>query len=138
MGTCSILRVPAELNQLASIRDFVEEQSASAHAAKSDTADLIQAVDEAATNIIVHGYKENPGSVEIEVCLKPGALVVYLRDQAPIFDPTLVPRPNLKLSLEDRPIGGLGVHLIRECVDEFRHSARSGGGNELVLINKIE
>ena len=138
MGTGSRLRVPADQKQLSVIRDFVEEQAKLVASVRSDIDDLIQAVDEAATNIIVHGYKQSPGTVEVEIRAKPGRMIVILRDTAPYFDPTQFPAPDIHKPLEERPIGGLGIHLIRQFVDKFSHTARKKGGNELTLIKYLK
>jgi anti-sigma regulatory factor (Ser/Thr protein kinase) len=63
-------------------------------------------------------------------------LIVILRDRAPTFDPTTVPPPDLTLPLEQRPIGGVGLHLVRHMVDELRHRPRPGGGNEITFVKK--
>ena len=133
-----MLRIAAELNNLTVLRRFVRE-AATALAAPAETIDnLVLAVDESATNIIMHGYCGQPGEIEIEIRRAQDALVIYLRDQAPPFDPTRLPAPDVTLPLEQRPIGGLGVYLTRQLVDSVTHCLTSQGGNELTLIKKIE
>jgi serine/threonine-protein kinase RsbW len=138
MGQGAILRIPARRELLVNIRTFVKEQASAANIRPALIADLIQAVDEAASNIIIHGYKDGPGEIEIEVRFEPDKITVNLRDHAPGFDPTQVPSPNIDLPLEKRPIGGLGVHLIRHCVDEFNYCTSPSGGNELVLVKYLK
>ncbi|MDR3575945.1 MAG: ATP-binding protein [Anaerolineaceae bacterium] len=123
----------AELDNLAVIRTYVEETGLSLHAQAKAVGEIVQAVDEAATNVIVHGYQGQPGLIEIEVEQENECLAVRIRDQAFYFDPTSVPPPDLTLPLNKRPMGGLGVHLIRTLMDEFRYAALSQGGNELTL-----
>lgn len=102
---------------------------------------IIQAValalDEAATNIIVHGYAGATGAVELDLAIDGQDLVAQLLDRAPLHDPTADPEPDLALPLEDRPVGGLGVHLIRLNVDTLSHAARPGGGNILTIRKRI-
>lgn len=136
-GTDRLLRVSAEPMNLARIRHFVEEQAVELGADETMVGDIIQAVDESVTNIIVHGYRGTRGIVEVEVRLAAGALVIQLRDHAPPFDPTGVPRPDLDLPLERRPLGGMGVHLTRELTDEATYRRPDGWGNELTLIKRI-
>jgi serine/threonine-protein kinase RsbW len=136
-GTERLIRVAAEPANLARIRRFVEEQAVELGADENMVGDIIQAVDESVTNVIVHGYRGSPGIVEVEVRLERGALVVQLRDHAPPFDPTSVPRPDLDLPLERRPLGGMGVHLTRELTDEAKYRRPEGWGNELTLIKRI-
>ena len=124
------------LDCLKDIRAFVREAAAAAEAGAETTADLVQAVDECATNVIEHGYR-GPGRIEVEIALTDGSLVVHLRDAAPAFDPTAVPEPDLDLPLERRPLGGMGVHLARDLTDGMQHRILPGGGNELTLVKRL-
>jgi serine/threonine-protein kinase RsbW len=133
VGTASFA---AELANLVLIRRFVEKSAQSLQANQAAIDDIIQAVDEAATNIIVHGYAAKPGMIEIEVKRERNNLAVRLRDQAAQFDPTTVPSPDLALPLEKRQPGGLGILLIREYMDQMRYLAMPQGGNELTLVKK--
>jgi serine/threonine-protein kinase RsbW len=133
-----ILTVAADLQNLASIRRFVEE-TAGALGFEPDTVSKVQlAVDEAATNIIIHGYQGQQGTFEIELRREGNGLVVFLRDDAPPFDPTQVAPPDITLPLEQRAFGGMGIHLMRQVTDELSHRLRSDGGNELILIKREE
>lgn len=134
----STLRVLAELPNLAVIRRFVEETATALKADCGAIDDMIQAVDESATNIIVHGYQGRPGHIEIEVTQEGNVLVVRLRDQAHLFDPTRAPPPDLTLPLERRRVGGLGIHLTRQFTDSMTYRITSEGGNELTLRKKVE
>lgn len=95
--------------------------------------DLVQAVDEAATNIIVHGYRGEPGNIELTAELVGDDIVVTLEDRAPTFDPTRVAEPDLSIPPMQRKPGGMGVHLMRVGMDRMKHRARPGGGNILTL-----
>jgi serine/threonine-protein kinase RsbW len=130
------LVITAELQFLVVIRRFVEE--AARHLAMTPGAvdDVVQAVDELAANAILHGYRGAPGRIEVEVRQAGDELAVTLRDDAPAFDPTLVPEPDVSLPLEQRPVGGLGIFLSRRLVDEMRYRARPGGGNETTLVKR--
>ena len=126
----------AELNNLTPIRLFIEETALALQFQLKETGDMMQAVDEAVTNVITHGYLGKPGQIELTVARENDCLLVRIRDQAPYFDPTVVPPPNLTLPLEKRPLGGLGVHLVRVYLDEIRYCALSQGGNELTLVKR--
>lgn len=133
----SLLLPEAGLPDLAAIRAFVTE-GASAFGMEADAAqDLVLVVDEAVANIMRHGYRGRPGPVEIEVSGDPQDVVIRLRDEAPAFDPTTWPMPDLDTPLERRAPGGLGIHLTRLCVDRMDHRERPGGGNELTLILRL-
>ncbi len=136
MRLLAALRIPAEVGRLSSTRQFVRDAAAAAGAAPEPLADVVLAVDEAVTNIIVHGYQGRPGEIALEVRHDGDALIIVLRDQAPAFDPTQVPPPNLDLPLEERPVGGLGVHFMRQIMDAVHYRALAAGGNELTLIKR--
>ncbi len=121
---------------LASIRRYVEESALSLQADPAAVDDMVQAVDEAATNIIFHGYAGKPGKLEIGITREEASLVARLRDWAIPFDPTQFPPPDLSSPLEKRNPGGLGICLIRQFVDQVKYQAITQGGNELILIKK--
>ena len=95
--------------------------------------DLVQAVDEAVTNIIVHGYRGQPGTIDLSTELVGDDIVITIEDRAPTFDPTTVPAPDLTIAPDRRRPGGMGVHLMRLAMDTIRHRPRPGGGNILIL-----
>ena len=130
------LHISAELKNLAAIRRFTEETAVELQTPSYAIEDLTLAVDEAVTNVIVHGYRRGPGTIEINMRRDRDLLVVSLRDQAPPFDPTSVPKPDINIPLDRRPFGGMGVHLMRESVDEILYRALPQGGNELTLVKK--
>jgi serine/threonine-protein kinase RsbW len=132
-----ILRVTAELNNLEVIRHFIEENSQALQSDPNTIYDLVQAVDECATNIIEHGYHEQPGPIEIEIERRGETITIRLRDQAPLFDPTQVPPPDLTLPLEQREPGGLGIYLARQMVDQMNYEVLPTGGNELILTKHV-
>ncbi|MEO7913057.1 MAG: ATP-binding protein, partial [Roseiflexaceae bacterium] len=89
------------------------------------------AVNEVATNIVVHGYRGRPGAIEIGLRRQGDSIEIRLRDRAPLFDPTCVPTPDLTLPLHKRPLGGMGVHVTRELMDVMRYRVTPEGGNQL-------
>ena len=130
------LQVTADVAQLATIRAFVEQHARALGVDAFDTYDLILAVNEAATNIVTHGYRGRPGAIEVELRQQGNAIEIALRDQAPLFDPTQVPAPDLTLPLHKRPLGGMGVHVARELMDDIRYRVTPAGGNELLLVKR--
>jgi serine/threonine-protein kinase RsbW len=130
------LRTSAELDNLTLIRHFVEERATALGVAPSAMSDLMLAVNEATTNIMLHGYQGQPGVIEIEIRRKGNDLMIRLRDEAPPFDPGMVPPPDLSLPLEKRPLGGLGIYLIRQLMDDVTHRVTPRGGNELILVKR--
>jgi serine/threonine-protein kinase RsbW len=131
----SVIRIPANVDELATVRQFIRRQGAQAGADPGAVADIVQAVDESVTNAIVHGYRGHGGTVEVEVERSGKSLVVRLRDQAPPFDPTVLPTPDITAPLEQRLFGGMGVFLTRELTDAVTYQ-RTRDGNELTLVKE--
>jgi anti-sigma regulatory factor (Ser/Thr protein kinase) len=130
------LSITANVHYLVVIRAFVEAAARVVGANAGLVDHTVQAVDESASNIILHGYRSGPGLIEVEVKLVGDDLTVVVSDMAPVFDPTSLREPDVTLPLDERPIGGLGVFLARKLVDEIHHRERPGGGNELTLIKR--
>ncbi len=131
-----VLRIPADLDRLASVREFVRNHAHRSGADQEAANDLIQAIDESVTNAIVHGYRGAEGFVDVALSVRGDEIVAQIRDAAPAFDPTAVPSPDTSLPLEERPFHGLGVHLTRELTDSmsYKHTAE---GNELTLTRRL-
>jgi serine/threonine-protein kinase RsbW len=136
MNPIPSLHLTAGLEELFQLRQFVEETALTLGIEQEMTMKLLLAVDEAATNIIIHGYRQQKGSIEVEMKPEGPDLVISLRDKAPLFDPTRHPPPDVTLPLEQRQPGGLGIYLMRQVMDEVIHRARPGGGNELIMIKR--
>lgn len=132
------VRIPADLHHLWQVRDLVRSVADEADASEACTADIVQAVDEAATNAIIHGHAGDDGWVEVAVAAKGDRLVVTIEDDAQSFDPTSVPSPDLTIHPMERRPGGMGVLLARLCVDEMTYRPRPGGGNILTLVRTFE
>ncbi|HJZ46206.1 MAG TPA: ATP-binding protein [Roseiflexaceae bacterium] len=134
MSNVFALRVAADVEHLAAIRAFVERQALALGTDSSAIYDLALAVNEMATNIVVHGYRGRPGTIEIELRPLSDAIEVRLRDKAPLFDPTGVAAPDLSLPLHQRPLGGMGLHLTRNAIDALSYRVTPEGENELTLL----
>lgn len=132
------LRVPADLGRLAEVRDLVRAAADEAGATAACTADMVQAVDEATTNTIIHGHSGGTGWVEVAATTRDDQFMVTIADNAPAFDPTTVPVPDLSVHPAERRPGGMGVLLARLCVDEMTYRPRRGGGNILTLVRRFE
>ena len=84
------LQLIAGLDQLAAIRDFVQQEATRLGVDQSAIDDLLLAVTEVVTNSIEHGYDEQPGPITIEIGVNGDSVLVSVSDQAPPFDPRWV------------------------------------------------
>ena len=122
-----------ELNRVFdAVRDFGERQNW-----PTETVFLIDlALEELTLNTMNHGH--DGGLHEIEIALKsePDAITIEITDDGRPFDPLSdAPEPDVGTAMEDRPIGGLGVHLVRTMMDEMSYR-REGNKNHITLITR--
>jgi anti-anti-sigma factor len=96
------------------------------------------ALDELLANSVSYGLegREADGEVSVTVDLDPNRLVLTLRDNGSVFDPFSQSTPDTTLAVEDRPIGGQGIHLVRRLMDEARYE-RSDGQNIVTLTKRL-
>ena len=114
----------------------IEEFCAARDLAPSVAFALNLSLDELLTNTISYGYDDGDSHrIDVAVRMEGSAIVVEISDDAKPFDPADAPRPDTGAAIEDRPIGGLGVHFVREMMDGFRYS-RSGGRNIVTLTKE--
>jgi anti-sigma regulatory factor (Ser/Thr protein kinase) len=117
------LTVPGKLDSLSAIGQYVNTAALAAGLDKKVSYRLRLAVDEVATNSIIHGYEESglTGDLVVRSEMNQEMLTIIVEDTAPPFDMrSLVERPDhIDKPVEERPIGGLGVYLTLKNVDEF-------------------
>lgn len=132
------LRLPATLDALGEIGRYVKSAATTAGLEQAAAYSLRLAVDEIATNIITYGYQEAglEGEIEVSAERSPASLEITLSDTGRAFDPRQARLPSeedLARPLEDRPVGGLGIFLALQGVDDFRYES-NGGRNRSVFI----
>lgn len=134
------LRVESDVDRLADVRAFVRDAVATFGGSRRIADDLVQAVDEATCNVMVHGYGGAPGEIEIEAALRDRKIEIHLLDRARPFDPTAAPQTDTSAPPVSKRPGsmGVGIHLLRTMTDEVRHHVRPDGGNELTLVRSID
>lgn len=134
-------RFPGVLDSLSPIREFVNEAARLAGIGEQAAYRLRLAVDEIATNIIVHGYEEAAltGDIHVRIDVSDDAFTVALEDSAAAFDPTARSLPSaeaLSAPLEERAVGGLGIMLALEGVDEFRYEREGMKNRNIFIVNR--
>jgi len=124
--------LPGTLDALSPIRDYVKEAAASAGLDHTATYNLLLAVDEIATNVILHGYEEAglQGNISVAATRQDDSLVIHLSDNGKSYDPQAHQLPDdegLLMELSDRPIGGLGIMLAKDGVDDLQYESTEQG-----------
>jgi serine/threonine-protein kinase RsbW len=94
-------------------------------------------LDDLLANVVLHGLAERPGGeATVDVAKTDGAVKVTIADNGPPFDPFARAAPDTTLSIEERQIGGLGIHLVRQMMDEVSYERR-GDRNVTVLMKRL-
>ena len=131
------LKLPGTLESLGAIARYVMQAAQNAGLEKKAAYKLRLGVDEIATNIITHGYKEAglTGDILCQAEIEPERLTIILEDWGTPYDPTQQPDPDItNLPLEDRPMGGLGVYLALEGVDEFHYEWKNDHNRNIFVV----
>jgi anti-sigma regulatory factor (Ser/Thr protein kinase) len=121
---------PGTLDSLEPIRDLVAKHAAAAGLDRNSVYKLCLAVDEIATNIITHGYGEAglSGEISVRATALDDSFQVDLLDSGRAYDPWTHDQQSgtdLDLSLDQRRIGGLGILLARDSVDDLQYRSDS-------------
>lgn len=126
---------PGRLENLQDIGDFIVDCARIAGFRDAEIYAIQLAVDEAATNIIEHGYKnEEEGVIDLHCESTDDRIKIVLHDHGCPFDPNSIPEPTLNVPLEELKPRGLGVFLIKQMMDEVEYQFNTKKGNYLTLI----
>lgn len=133
------LTMPGTLDSLEGISDYAVRAAAAADLDQKATYKLRLAIDEIATNIVVHGYEEAglQGPIDIWAEIDDTDLRIVIEDMATPFDPAKAPSPEgMDLPLEERQIGGLGVFLALRSVDELIFERVDGRNRNTFIMHR--
>jgi anti-sigma regulatory factor (Ser/Thr protein kinase) len=84
-------------------------------------------LEEIVINVIQHGRPESPeGAIRVSLRLEDADIVATVADRGAPFNPLLAPEPDLAADLEQRDLGGLGIHLVRRLVSSMEYRRREG------------
>jgi anti-sigma regulatory factor (Ser/Thr protein kinase) len=134
------LTVPGKLDSLDAIGQFVLRAAGDAGLDRRTSYRLRLAVDELATNIVVHGYEEagREGPIVVWSEVDEAELRLRLEDSAAPFDPHEASAPDgLDRPLEERNIGGLGVFLALRGVDELRYERDGDKNRNTIVVHRL-
>jgi serine phosphatase RsbU (regulator of sigma subunit)/anti-sigma regulatory factor (Ser/Thr protein kinase) len=131
---------PGTLEALEPLRAYVKEAGEAAGLDRSAVYNLCLAIDEIATNVVLYGYERAglSGDISVEALNDGRRLEIVLTDNAKPYDPASHQDPSeesLQLPLEDRPIGGLGIMLAKDAVDELQYESGESGNRHRFIVN---
>ena len=134
----STTKFPASLDRLQDVMTYVETTAEATGVMPAKLSGLCLAVEEAFVNICTYAFKGGQGEVEL-ICF-PGTDVFVLEiiDTGQEFNQLSVPEPDLSVPLEQRQIGGLGVHFIRHFTDHAEWRRESNRNILRLTVNLRE
>lgn len=131
------LHIKNEIHQLSELRNFLDEVAVEFGLEHSLVLKLFLALEEAVTNVILYAYPGETGkNIDISVEKKEQSLYISIVDSGIPFDPMAKATPDISLSVEERPIGGLGIYLVKQMMTKVEYS-RVGGKNVLTMIKQL-
>ena len=131
------LKLTNDLDEVHQLAAFVDEVCETTGLDMSLTMSLNLAIEEAVVNVIDYAYPAGTkGDILIEARANEQYLKIVINDWGTPFDPTAKGDVDTTLSAEERPIGGLGIHLVRQIMDSINYE-RTDGKNVLTLRKKI-
>ena len=126
-----------DIAELSKLHAFIEEVGEDLSLTPDVVFNLDLVIEEAVVNIIHYAYpKEEHQYIYLSAHMHEGSIVFVLTDTGKEFDPTLTPEADITLSADEREIGGLGIFLIRQIMNEVRYE-RIDGKNILTLEKKL-
>ena len=131
------LRLNNAISEISRLEGFMETVAEESGIDMSTTSAINLAIEEAVANVINYAYPEGvAGPVELSFKYAPHSLTFVLTDCGKAFDPTAAPEVDITADADSRPIGGLGIHLVRNIMDSVSYK-RQDGKNILTMIKNI-
>ena len=134
-----VIRKEATYGELESILDAVEEFGEREDWPPAILFKAKLAIEELGLNVAKHGRIDKAPDIVITVTSDPDALRIDIEDDGRPFDPLHdAPEPDLTSAIEDRPIGGLGIHFVREMMDEMTYRHEDGKNCLALTLLRVE
>jgi anti-sigma regulatory factor (Ser/Thr protein kinase) len=126
-----------DIQELEKLHLFIDEICEEQHLDADLQMNLNLALEEAVSNVVLYAYPEKSGEkITISAQQIKDTLVFTISDKGTAFDPTEAPEADVTLSAEDRPIGGLGIFIVKNIMNEVTYQ-RINDTNVLTLSKKV-
>lgn len=124
-------------HELGRLAELVERFGAEHHLAVDELTNVNLVLDEIVSNVIRHGRtSEGEGGIVVSLALHDAVLTIDVTDDGIAFNPLEAPPPNLDLPITERPIGGLGIHIVRAITETIAYR-REDGRNRLTMTMRV-
>ncbi|MDY0220461.1 MAG: ATP-binding protein [Desulfobacterium sp.] len=138
MGAFTLpIRVKNSLEELGTLFGAVDALGTKIFLSQKKRWEIQLILEEIFTNIVNHGFNDKEEhEIEILITVKNKILTIRFEDDGKPFDPTGVTFPDTRCAVEQRLVGGLGVHFVRHFIDTCTYR-RTGGKNIMILEKKM-
>jgi serine/threonine-protein kinase RsbW len=137
-STDKLLFVENQIDELTRVAAFIEELGEEWGFPLQLVISLNLVLEEALTNIILYGFEdESKHSIEVNFRKSADDLTITIIDDGKEYDPTLKEDPDIMLPVEERPVGGLGIFLIKKIMNSVEYR-RIENKNYLILIKSLK
>ena len=125
-----------EIDEIKKLEGFISSVVQDNNIDPSHVVGLNLALEEAVTNVIMYAYPDDvDGKMELRATYEAPRLEFVLADWGVPFDPTSKGEVDVNLAAEDRPVGGLGIHLVRNLMDSVKYERKDG--KNILTMTKI-
>ena len=125
------------IDDLERLHEFVCGFCAEQGLAEDLAEDFSLALEEVFGNVVRYGYRDSAEhQILVRMAIDDGSVVLTTEDDGIAFNPLEVPPPDFELPIENRPVGGLGMHLVRSLMEKLEY-AREDGRNRLAMRKRI-
>ena len=132
------MTVQATVDNVEAITDFVNKQLDALHCPIPVKIQIDIAIDELFSNIVNYAYspEEGPVTVRMDVADEPHSVIITFIDHGKPYNPLTTAAPDISLAAKQRPIGGLGVFMVKNTMDDVAYEYRDGM-NILTIRKKV-
>ena len=131
------LHIKNELEQLTRLYEFLDLQASTYGLEEQLSMQIKLALEEVVTNVILYAYPDKKDQdIRIDMNYRDELLTIVITDNGTAFNPLEMKEPDISLPPEERPIGGLGIYLVKQLMTEVTYS-RSSGKNILTMTKDI-
>ena len=127
MPTTFTTTLKNQLSEVGKLEEILEKFGRNQHIPNGILSAMNLGLEEVLTNIISYGFQDTQEhKISLRLILEKNALMAEVEDDGIPFNPLNVQGPDITLSIEDRPIGGLGIHLTKKMMDAIEYERRDG------------
>ncbi|MDO4811850.1 MAG: ATP-binding protein [Eubacteriales bacterium] len=127
----------ARIDDIPAVTEFVEAELEKLDCPMKTVVQVSIAIDEICSNIVKYAYPEKPGPITVKFLAKddPRRVYVSFEDEGIPYNPLTKEDPDTTLSAEERAIGGLGIYMVKQTMDDVKYKYENG--HNILTIQKV-